>query len=471
MEQKDVYICYNAADLDWVRALAEQIESETIDGLPSSRKLSAFFDKWDIAPGQSLIDRMNQGMRVSRHVIVVLSPEFLKADWPRFEWKHIVAQNPNNAGERIIPIRLRDLSRDGQERIELCAPFRDFRYVDFRKQSDFKRSFNELTRKVRNLPPERGRKLSPIAGREPILPTIQTADMSWLPDRIADLLLSNLFPIKAIPQYVWRGVTEYRDVKDVWSVVPNAEPFILRDGCLFTFSDLISKKTALREAVNLNSIKSESCYDWLLRDDRRSWLMALFNTCLRTHLRQKRIFKDDKGRYYFAPNEDGTDRICKMHSGKPRTVAAKKGDAQNPFWVHYAAKIKFRRIGESLFLSVEPVFLFTTDGAVSVKGKNAGKLSLQWGGKQQNPDILRNLLFWGSVLANVKGEIALYTGNMKKILVDSMPATSRMEQGIAFDTIKIRALLEQADSILSELDQGAEIDDEDSEENNEVNSE
>ena len=106
MEQKDVYICYNAADLDWVRKLAEQIESETIDGLSTSRKLTAFFDKWDIAPGQSLIDRMNQGMDASRHVVVVLSPEFLKADWPRFEWKNIVAQNPNNVGERIIPIRL-----------------------------------------------------------------------------------------------------------------------------------------------------------------------------------------------------------------------------------------------------------------------------------------------------------------------------------------------------------------------------
>ena len=200
--------------------------------------------------------------------------------------------------------------------------------------------------------------------------------------------------------------------------------------------------------------------------------MALFNTCLKTYLRQKRVFKDDKGRFFFAPNEDGTDRICKMPYGKPRTVAAKKGDAQNPFWVHYAAKIRFRRIGESLFLSIEPIFLFTTDGTLSVKGKNAGKLSLQWGGKQQNPDILRNLLFWGAVLANIKGEIAICTGNLKTIMVDSMPATSRMENGIAFDTIKMRALLEQADNVLNELAQNAEVDnDGDDDENNEVNSE
>lgn len=151
MEQKDVYICYNGADLDWVKRLAEQIESETIDGNESSRHLTAFFDRWDIAPGQSLIDRMNEGMKSARHVIAVLSPEFLKADWPRFEWKHIVAQDPNNSKGRLIPILLRDRSADGEERIDLCAPFRDLRYIDCRKPAEFKRSFVELIRRVRNL--------------------------------------------------------------------------------------------------------------------------------------------------------------------------------------------------------------------------------------------------------------------------------------------------------------------------------
>jgi hypothetical protein len=35
-------------------------------------------------------------MDSSRHVVAVLSPEFLKADWPRFEWKNIVVDDPNN---------------------------------------------------------------------------------------------------------------------------------------------------------------------------------------------------------------------------------------------------------------------------------------------------------------------------------------------------------------------------------------
>jgi hypothetical protein len=42
MEQKDVYICYNGADLDWVKSLAEQVKSETIDGNETSRRLTVF---------------------------------------------------------------------------------------------------------------------------------------------------------------------------------------------------------------------------------------------------------------------------------------------------------------------------------------------------------------------------------------------------------------------------------------------
>lgn len=39
-DPKDVYLCFNTADKDWTRNLAAQLEAETIDGLPTSRKLT-----------------------------------------------------------------------------------------------------------------------------------------------------------------------------------------------------------------------------------------------------------------------------------------------------------------------------------------------------------------------------------------------------------------------------------------------
>lgn len=446
----DAYICYNGADLDWVRRLAEQVESETIDGTENCRFLKAFFDKWDIGPGQSLIDRMNEGMKSARHVITVLSPEFLKADWPRFEWKNIVAQDPNNSKGRLIPILLRDRTLDGIERIDLCAPFRDLRYIDFRKPADFKRSFAELIRKIRNLPHERGRKLPPMTGQPAVLPSDAQPEVSWLPDNVADLLLSNLFPVIALPTEIWSGATNFREKKEVWKVVSDAEPFILREKRLYTFADLRSPDTKLRQAVDASTIGNpDSRNDWFLRDDRSRWLMALLNSILSNHLWWLRIKQDGKGRFYFTPGPKSSDRKWIMKEGRPRTVVAKKENVSTGscFWVHHAARIKFKSVGERLFLSVEPLYLFTSDGALAVAGKNAGKLSLMWSGRQQNPDVLRNLLFWGAVMANNQNTIRIETGG-KPILLNPIPASSQLDRGIAFDEIRIKALMTQEDNEL-----------------------
>lgn len=450
MEPKDVYICYNGADLDWVRSLVEQIESETIDGRSGSRHLSAFFDKWDIAPGQSLIDQMNAGMKSARHVLAVLSPEFLNADWPRFEWKHIVAQDPNNSQGRLIPALLRDSSVDGGDRIDLCAPFRELRYIDFRKQGEFKRGFIELIRRIRNLPQERGRRLPPLTANTPVLPITAQPEVSWLPDSVSDLLLSNLLPVVGLPSQIWSAGTTFRDKKEVWEVVSKAEPFILRDKRIYTFANLNTPATRLRDAIDTDSIgKPESCHDWFIRDDRSSWLMALLNSSLSGHLWFRHIKQDGKGRFFFTPGKDNTDRRWQMREGRTRTVAAKKENpaTRTSFWVHHAARIKFKRVGERLFLSVEPLYLFTTDGRLAVGGKNAGKLSLLWGGRQQNPDILRNLLFWGAVLADNEKSISIRTGD-KPIVLSPIPASAKLDRGIAFDEIRIKALLAQEDADL-----------------------
>jgi hypothetical protein len=412
LEPKDVYICYNSADLVWVKTVAEQIESETIDGSRSARYLRAFFDKWDIDAGQSLIDRMNVGMDGSRHVVAVLSPEFLKADWPRFEWKNIVADDPSNKKGRFIPLFLRDVSLDGTERINFCAPFRDLKYIDFRRPSEFKRSFAELIRRLRDLPPERGRRLPPLVQTAAVLPVASPPQDSWLPDQIPDLLLSNLLPVLSLPTRIWGAKTSFREKSEVWEQVPNADPFILREQRLYTFADLSQDDHSLRAVVNIYSIQPESRHEWFMDDDQRLWLMALLNSNLTRHLRPLNIRQDGKGRYYFRPGENGQDFKWRVKGGRERTVTAKKSNptTSTSFWVHLTARMKFKRVGEKLFLSIEPAFLFTTDGQASVKGKGAGKLSLLWGGRQQNVDILRNFLFWSGVLAKGKSEIRIETG-------------------------------------------------------------
>lgn len=451
-EPKDVYLCYNSADADWVRNLAEQLESETIDGLPGSRRLRVFLDQWDIDSGESLIQRMNEGMKHSRFVVTVLSPEFMKAPWPTFEWTHIVSEDPMNVQKRLIPVRVRDVSLDGKERIDFCAPFRGLKYIDFRRKDDFTRMFRALVRRVRGQAQERGAIRQPLASVVPVVANGGTEE-SWRPDKVDEVLLSNLLQVESLPAVIWSAETEARKKSDVLALVKQTPGFILKEGKLYTFEDLRDGNAMLRNAVNVQTIgKPLSSQEWLLHDDRRNWLMNLMNRCLAGHLSHLAIKQEQRGRFFFRP-KDGQNRVWKNPGDKAREVAAKKPNmgGQGFFWVHHAARMKFRRIGDRVFLMVEPTYLFTSDGEAPLEGQGTGRLAMMWGGRQKNVDILRNFIFWAKAMAVSQARISIKTGGAP-IIVSAVPATTKMSVGIEGETVQIGSLLLQLDH---ELDDAA----------------
>ncbi|HEX3150418.1 MAG TPA: TIR domain-containing protein [Gemmataceae bacterium] len=159
----DLFLCHNAADKEWVERLAEQIESETIDGNGGSRGMRVFFDKWDIDIGQNVVQRINLGLQQARLVAVIISPELLHGAWSTLEWSHIVSDDPVNNQNRLIPIFHRERSLDGVSTCELPAPFRSLNWIDFRSDADFDHSFRRLIRRIRGQPPERGTTRQPLA--------------------------------------------------------------------------------------------------------------------------------------------------------------------------------------------------------------------------------------------------------------------------------------------------------------------
>src|SRR5205823_6256494 len=118
------------------------------DGLATSRKLSVFFDEWDIDYGENFINRINEGLPKARYFGVVMSPEFFESGWTNFEWTDVVAEDPSGARKKIIPIFLREVSLDGKERISLPAPFKAIKHFDFRVATDFEREFVKLLRRI-----------------------------------------------------------------------------------------------------------------------------------------------------------------------------------------------------------------------------------------------------------------------------------------------------------------------------------
>lgn len=453
-----MFLSHTAVDKDWVRTLGERLEREGIEDRGDSRRVKVFFDEWDINFGANIVNRLNDGLTRSRYLAAILSPEFLESSWANQEWTHWFMNDPK-AGN-IIPIPYRDTTLDAKRRIELPMPFKSGRFLDFRERTQFERTFQQLLRRIRDLPPERGsvgpsRYTGSSDQKKPRGAMSQTGN-SWEADRVQELVVGKLLEIKTLPTTLWSGATEHEKPEDVWKVSPDSGVFILREHRLWTFSDLSRDQEILRKAVDVATIQPTPVTMWISDDDKLRWLMAMLNSALKSRMGRVGIRKDIKGRFYFKANTDGTARKWSNPGDREREVAAKKvsADGKSHFFVHAAAYIKCEKLGARFFVKIEPTYTFTEDGEHPLAPKATGKLSIRWSGQQRNDTIIRNLLFWTKVIAKGQKEFGIFTGG-EDIVIAGVPASARTEFGIEVDQVEIGSLLNIGAEEEDDLDEAA----------------
>jgi hypothetical protein len=447
----DVFLCHNGADKEWVRLLGEQIESETFSGTSDGRTLRVFFDEWDIDVGDNILLKLNTGLANARYVAVVISPEMLDAEWPAFEWTHLVAEDPTNRKGKLIPLLYRDYSQTTKKRICLPAPFKVLNWIDFRKPQNFNKSFIKLVRKLRDLPPARGKIKKPITSSSgDVAALIRHDDVNpAAPDAIQDLVLGNLLPVESHPTTLWHGKTDAKVSSDVYKVVENHPAFLLNENRLYTFADLTNEDEPLRQVIETEDIGAISVSS-LWKDPVRSrWVMHLLNRSLRNFVCKFPIAFAGSHRYFFRPNKDNTDRVWQNPRDFERIVASRKTslDGSGHFWVHHGSTLCFMALGERLFLQIDPCYVFTSDGKTRLEGRPVGPLSIKWGGKERNAAILRNIVFWSRSLSRGTSVIEVPTGG-SPIVIRSIPAIAKTTFGIADDHIGLGSLLNQVEDEL-----------------------
>jgi hypothetical protein len=443
-EKPDVFLCHAGADKPWVRELGARLEAESIDGSETGRRIHVFFDEWDIETGENIVRRLGQELASGAFVAVAMSPEFFASDWTALEWTDVVARDPANKSSRLIPLRLRDVSLDGDQRLVLPSPFNALKYLDFRSTAQFERVFQELLRRIRDQPLPRGRLAAPrySSGVSPRA----AATCIEVADQIPEVLISNFAPLISTPPALYVADAKIASLTEL-PADRSMDGFVLnlRESKLFTFGDLEDPDCQLNAFIDPYSIKRHD-FTVCVREEelRNSWL-SLANKCLARALRKKRVAPDDKGRFYFLPGPEQRDRQVKIGQSKPRDVAAKKRHhvSGEDFWVHYSADIRFRIVAEKPFLRILPSYAFTRDGIEPLDHKRAGRFRVIWSAKQDSAAVLRQILFWLQFLADGREEWVLETGGTA-IHLSTMPATADMSVGVANDHIHIKALLENS---------------------------
>ena len=93
--QYDVFISHASEDKDdFVRPFAEHLKSLGVN---------VWYDELSLQWGRSLREQIDSGLSNSKYGIVVISKEFIKKDWTKYEFNGLVTKEINGSG-RILPI-------------------------------------------------------------------------------------------------------------------------------------------------------------------------------------------------------------------------------------------------------------------------------------------------------------------------------------------------------------------------------
>ncbi len=98
-QQKDFFISYNGKDKDWAEWIAWQLEEAGY---------SVIIQVWDFRPGGNFVLEMQKAAQADR-TVVVLSPNYLAAEFTQSEWATAFAKDPKGEKRTLLPVRIAEV--------------------------------------------------------------------------------------------------------------------------------------------------------------------------------------------------------------------------------------------------------------------------------------------------------------------------------------------------------------------------
>lgn len=93
----NVFISHRGADLAAATCLAEDLQT---------RGHTVWLDQWKINIGDSIIEKINDGLTGSSYVILCYSSSGVNSPWMGREWMSTLARQLDGASVRLLPVRL-----------------------------------------------------------------------------------------------------------------------------------------------------------------------------------------------------------------------------------------------------------------------------------------------------------------------------------------------------------------------------
>jgi hypothetical protein len=126
----NVFVSHRTADLELAERLAISLRGAGHE---------VWLDEWKINVGDSIVEKIDQGLQGATYVIVCYSSAGVMSPWMSREWMASLSRQLNGRGVKLLPARL-----SGGE---APAILDDIRYADFVK--DWSKGLADLLRSIR----------------------------------------------------------------------------------------------------------------------------------------------------------------------------------------------------------------------------------------------------------------------------------------------------------------------------------
>ena len=93
---RDIFICHASEDKN-------EVVNPIVEAFTKA-EISVWLDEAEIKWGDSITQKVNEGLKISRYVIVVLSPSFMKKNWPQRELNAILNIEASTGEVRVLPL-------------------------------------------------------------------------------------------------------------------------------------------------------------------------------------------------------------------------------------------------------------------------------------------------------------------------------------------------------------------------------
>ena len=479
---RDAFLSHRCVDKEFVRNLARDVEGEQFHG----RQLLTWLDEAEIRPGQSIVKMVNEGLEMSRFIVLIMTPSYFSSEsgWTDAEWHAALFADPDNRGGKVIPVLAEPCPR-------VPMLLRHLRIVDC-TGNKYQQGLSEILLTLREEPlprpvPFRGQMVESSGHISRSSIVAERAEINALPDVSAEHLYANLLPFRRLPEFVYVGKladshrtkgragefksitkTQARDIihaemerrgEAKWT--PSFR--ILRDE-VWTFHDLQEEEGPLAVLVNSHAVELIPTRELLTDEDERKTVTSLLNMALNRHLHRRGLVLDDTkdGRVYFPP-DNGNARKIHWRPSVSRQVSR---TVTKPFekngihvgWLHAAAYIRVMSLASKFFIYIRPTWLLTSDGERPKAGPDVGRIVIRWTGRERDIHVLYHVRFWTAILRRNPGPYITISAGDQSIEVDGVPAHIEQAYGVQADRIKLMERLgEEAEIIAQEEEERIEV--------------